>query len=100
MPTIRTPLPWHEIFREIKRAIPLWSQEEYGKHVFTVNCQRLAEYIDTHSEEYPEITRGVTFKGLQGRLSMSMRKMGWDRWTAANRTGKGMKYIIPWKEMK
>ena len=94
----RTSLPWSRIAAETKRAVRAFAESEGQRDLHVVNTRRLAEFVDADKEKYPLVTSGVTFKGIQGRLTMSMTRMGWKRWTTTAQ--KGMKFVVPWKELR
>lgn len=96
MPT----LPWEAIQREILAAVVAYAKEGFTKPPFAVNCKHLAEHITCNPDDYPYITHNASFKGINGRVSMGINKMGWTPWTRGNTCGGGMKYIIPWDELK
>lgn len=89
MSTTRTELPWTKIESEVTLATIATAKYNHGSKMYIASCNYIAEHIDANKELYPIVVSGVTFKGISGRCSMAMNKMGWVKW----REGK---YEIPW----
>ena len=94
--TTRTALDWSRIARETRHAVRSFAEHE-GNKMFVVNVAWLAGFIDGKDESYPTLLSAVTPKGICGRLTMSMKRMGWKEWTTTAQ--KGRKFVVPWKEL-
>ena len=85
---MRTELPWPTIQREVLKAIRLCNE---GRKF--VNCGDVAEYISKDIDAYPHF-RNITMRAMQGRVTMSLRKLGWKRWNGYG-SGRAGVYIDP-----
>ena len=95
MPSTRTELPWDKIYEETKRAMIAYAQSQETPKPFIVNCNLLADYIDTNQDAYPFITNKTTLRGIAGRLTKGMRDHNWILWSG----GKGKKFVVPWDKI-
>lgn len=95
----RKELPWDKIHKEIIRALHEMALVQ-GQEFFVANTKYVAEYVSLNPEEYPFLNRGCTYKGVVSRITMAINQMGWDKWTTSNKSGRGMKYIVPWRKIR
>ena len=95
MSTTRTELPWDKIYSETKRAMIRYAETQDNSKLFVINCNLLADYIDTNKDAYPIITNKTTLRGIAGRLTKGMRDHNWVLWAG----GKGKKFVVPWGEI-
>jgi len=84
----RTELPWATIQREVLKAI---KSSNNGKKF--VDCGHIAEHIIANTESYPHF-RNISYRATQGRIMMSLRKLGWTRWNGYG-CGRAGVYIDP-----
>jgi len=80
MTSTRTAMDWNKIEREIKRALPIYSDRKYIKESL------FAEWLIEHKEQYPHITKGYVRNfdcasriAIMYRITQCVGRLGW-RW--------------------
>ena len=84
----RTELPWNKIHKEVTASAKRQTKTQF------VSTTQLADFVREQPEEYPMLNQN-THKCTIARITMSMRKMGWESWSSQKDGGKQKVFVIP-----